>query len=690
MTDTSTSLRFSPDILRRLGEELNPSLDQSILELVKNSFDASAKECTVVLRNTEKVGGTIEISDDGDGMDAEGIINGWLILGRSGRNPEQRTRLNRVPAGSKGLGRLAALRLGNVATLRSWPRSNPQREYLLNINWSRYDAALVVEEVALAVEETTRKNGASPGTVVTIDALRAAVSRAEVSRLARALILLADPFGDDPEGFKPILRAAEFSDLEKLVKARYFEDAEFHLAASLDKDGAARAVITDWKGKTLFTAKHGDLSSGSGHPIYASPEAQFDLWAFILNKETFSTRTSTLEQVREWLGHFGGVHLYQNGLRVSPYGNPGNDWLDMNLKRARSPEERPSTNTSIGRVSTLETGGKLIQKTDRSGFIENDAFLELKRFANDALEWMARCRMKEAQKRRASERVEAPKRTVKAKLEIREAIERVPAPKRRAIKQAFDKYEVVREKEIKTLRKEVQLYRTLSTAGITAATFAHESAGNPIKAIDQAAKSIERRAKKELGDRYADTLAEPVELIIRSTDAMKVLGNVTFSLLDHEKRRASQVEIHQIIESVVKTYEPFLKERDVEVATELANGKPYLRGSKAAIESIVTNFLNNSLVWFEKVHVKKYKIGIRTEVSNGNLRIRFDDNGPGLEGIDPADVWLAGETTRPNGTGLGLTIVHDAVKDLGGTVQAQAHGDFGGACFTVELPILGK
>jgi hypothetical protein len=46
VTDTSTSLRFSLGILRRLGEELSPSLDQSILELVKNSFDASARECT--------------------------------------------------------------------------------------------------------------------------------------------------------------------------------------------------------------------------------------------------------------------------------------------------------------------------------------------------------------------------------------------------------------------------------------------------------------------------------------------------------------------------------------------------------------------------------------------------------------------------------------------------------------------
>ncbi len=44
MTNVSTSFRFSPDILKRLGEELNPSLDQSILELVKNTFDANARE----------------------------------------------------------------------------------------------------------------------------------------------------------------------------------------------------------------------------------------------------------------------------------------------------------------------------------------------------------------------------------------------------------------------------------------------------------------------------------------------------------------------------------------------------------------------------------------------------------------------------------------------------------------------
>ena len=689
MTNTSAALRFSPDILRRLGEELNPSLDQSILELVKNSFDADARDCSIVLKKTDSLGGSIEISDNGDGMDAEGILNGWLILGHSSRNQEQRTRLNRIPAGSKGLGRLAALRLGAAATLKSRPKGDAKREYHLRIDWSRYDAAPVVEDVLLSVEGLSRTSGLSSGTDITIENLRSTVSRAEVQRLARSLILLADPFDDNPEGFKPILQAPEFSDLEAVVKARYFKDAELHLIATVDKNGRAEAKIVDWKGKTLFSAKHHDISNSGGDLYYRCPEASFDLWAFILNADTFATRTSTIDEVREWLRSFGGVHLYQNGLRVSPYGNPGNDWLDMNLRRSQSPEERPSTNNSIGRVSIRETEGLLVQKTDRSGFIESGSFIELKRFATDALEWMARRRMREAQKRRGKERRETPQRSAAAKLKIKEAIKQLPGKKGQAVEQAFDKYESFRDKEIKTLRKEVLLYRTLSTAGITAATFAHESAGNPIKAIDQAAKSVQRRARKELEGKYDKLLSEPIDVIIRSTDALKVLGNVTFSLLDHEKRRTSRVEVHRVIESVIRTYKPFTQERDVTVVPRLANGNPYLRGSEAAIESIVTNFLNNSVVWFEKVHEKKREILIHTEIANGTLKLEFADNGPGIQGIDVEDVWLPGETTRPNGTGLGLAIVHDTVEDLGGSVKAFPHGELGGATFLVEIPILG-
>src|SRR5258708_428162 len=80
---TSERLRFSTAILRLLGEELNPSPDQGILELIKNSYDADAKRCTVELKGVHIKGGAIRLADDGIGMTSEEIRNGWLIVGDS-------------------------------------------------------------------------------------------------------------------------------------------------------------------------------------------------------------------------------------------------------------------------------------------------------------------------------------------------------------------------------------------------------------------------------------------------------------------------------------------------------------------------------------------------------------------------------------------------------------------------------
>ncbi len=680
--------RFASDILRRLGEELNPSPDQGILELVKNSYDADARSCIIELIETDKPGGKICITDDGEGMDSESITSGWLVLGRSIKSPQTKTRLGRTPAGSKGLGRLAALRMGSIVTLTTRPRSNTQDQYHLAINWSEFDNIDVVDEVTLEIEQTHREHNKKQGTEISIEGLRSRISRVDVKRLARALLLLADPFQDNPEGFNPVLMAPEFADLEALVKNRYFNDADYHLKAKVNNRGIAMASVIDWQGKELYSANHQVLTPLE-HGAYRCPPAEFDLWAFILDSQTFSARhTSTIQEVRTWLQSFGGVHLYENGLRVSPYGNPGNDWLDMNLQRVRSPEERPSTNTSLGRVSVRDSQELLIQKTDRSGFIESEAFLELKRFAQDALDWMARRRLEEAEKRRAKERTGVPSQSIRAKQTIKDAIHKVPKRSRPSIEEAFEKYDRVRDKEAKTLRNEVQLYRTLSTAGITAATFAHESSGNPLKVITHAINVIERRGQERLGDDYSLTLKEPVGMIQKSTDALKVLGKVTLSMLDHEKRRFGRVDLHPTISNVVTAFKPFLDEREVIVTLDFDTGNPFLRGSEAAIEAIVANLINNSLIWLEGIQ-RERKIVIRTKLDGNVIRISIVDTGPGIENIDKDDIWLPGQTTRKNGTGLGLTIVRDTVEDLSGSVDAVEHSELGGAEIIIALPIIG-
>ena len=686
---SNVTIRFSTNILRRLGEELNTSPDQGLIELIKNAYDANARECVVELTDIGFYGGTISIADDGDGMVAEDIRDGWLVLGRSKKTRDMPTRLGRTSVGDKGLGRLAAIRMGTSASLTTVPLSDPQAEYTLMVNWDLYDKAELVDDVSLEIIERKYPIPQSVGTKISINNLKTHFGRMDVKRLARAMILLADPFGDNPLGFKPLLKAPEFKDLEKLVENRYFNDAEFHLIAKVNSAGTADAAVIDWRGNELFHASHADLRPKSPHKPYECPEATFDLWAFILDEPTFLTRTSTKGEVQNWLKEFGGVHLYYNSLRVSPYGDDNDDWLGLNLMRSRSPELRPSTNTAIGRMSVTDIRNALVQKTDRSGFIENASFRELRQFAIDALNWMAKRRLEERERKRAAERTESSKKRVQESESIENVVLKVPRSARKSVKTALEKYNKTRDKEFNQLRKEVQLYRTLSTVGITAAVFAHESAHNPIKVIETSIKTVRRRGQNSLGDSYVESLKEPVDRIIQSVDALKVLGNVALSLVDHEKRRMSRVEIHQTVKEAIELFEPFLEERKAKISMQFDYGQPYLRGSVAAIESIITNLINNSLYAFEGNAPGERKIIVRTSVGEKYIDVRVLDNGPGIQGISKRDIWLPGQTTKANGTGLGLTIVRDAVIDLGGNVDAVEKGELGGAEIIISLPILG-
>ena len=304
----------------------------------------------------------------------------------------------------------------------------------------------------------------------------------------------------------------------------------------------------------------------------------------------------------------------------------------MNLRRVQSPEERPGTNTSIGRVVIADDEGALRQKTDRSGFIEDEAFEEMKAFAQDALEWMARRRMQVAEQRRALAHEQVARRSSQSQRKVENAIATIPKDQRGTVQLAFEGYKKSRDRESDQLRKEVQLYRTLSTAGITAATFAHESTGNPIKVISQALKAIERRAKKELGEQYAGLLQKPVDSISRAVDSLAVLGRAVLRLLDHGKRRTGRVDLHRVVVTVLETFEPFLAGRDVTLEQDLCEGAPYLRGSEAAIESILTNLLNNSLAAFAADGGSGRRIRVRTELQRPVLDFASSRQWPRLSG----------------------------------------------------------
>jgi signal transduction histidine kinase len=303
---------------------------------------------------------------------------------------------------------------------------------------------------------------------------------------------------------------------------------------------------------------------------------------------------------------------------------------------------------------------------------------------------MGKRRLEEALKRRAKVRAASLAAEKPSKKTLEKTIAKVPSKIRPEVKKAAEAREREHSADIDRLRREIQLYRTLSTAGITAATFAHESSGNPIKVITNSINSIQTRAKKKFGRIYESLLKSPIETVQRAVRGLAVLGIATLKLLEHEKRRTGKAEIHKIISEVLNTFKPFTLDRNVKVLTEFAPGAPYLRCSEAAIESIITNLINNSLTATEISDKDERIIKIKTEIFDDVLQLRVQDNGNGIVGVPKEDTWLPGVTTRANGTGLGLTIVRDTVSDLGGTVAVNETCSLGGAEFIIDIPILGK
>jgi signal transduction histidine kinase len=672
------NLRFSPDILIRLGEELVPNPTDGLLELVKNAYDADASSCTIKLEKN-----SIRIEDDGNGMTGTDILSGWLLIGGSSKDVKKPTELGRIPVGNKGLGRLAALRLGREATLISRPKAEPGTEYRITIDWRTVEKSATVEDEYFDITSTPTTKG--NGTEILLESIPKAFPRDEIPRLSRSLILLSDPFDDNEAGFYASVESNRYKKLSGVAKKDYFADADFHLKASVDAKGRPTAEVLDWRGKVLFSSKPGSFKGKR----YLTPPATFDLWNFKLGGQSFSSKNTPVPILREWLGVVGGVHLYHRKIRVRPFGEQGYDWLSMDRKRVGSPEERPSTNNSVGQIKVTDLGELLTQKTDRSGFIENKAFYELKRFATDALDWMADRRLTLAEERREAKRTSTSPAVVKARAELEEKVRsKVPRKEQRAVFAALKRFESAKQNETVALKDDLQLYRSLATAGTTSAVFAHES-HKPLTNILSVADTIKHRAQDLLGDLFHKKLEDPLNLLVGAVKALQSFSHLPLNLLRREKRRAGVVDVGETAEELVRYLQAFFADAKIELVLKKPAKPVQIAGSQALIESILANLALNSLKAFanNRARVDGRIVEIRIATFNESAVITVLDNGPGIRGIGMDEIWLPGRTTSPDGTGFGLTIVRDSVSDLGGTRSAVANGELGGAEFTITLPL---
>lgn len=687
------SLRFASDLLRRLGEELTPSPVNGIIELVKNAYDADATECTVTLtqpqfkRGKLTIAGCLVIEDNGTGMELKDFRDGWLILGRSRKKSDKPTPRGRRPVGDKGLGRLTALRLGQSVTVVSRPESASAREYVLTIDWQRFERSVTPNQVALNIASRRAVALHAPGTRIVIDQIERPISGVELDLLRRGLGLIANPFVAATDPFKVVLSVdGQEADIS-LRTDESLKLSQFILEGSVDGRKRMRATLLDGAGKVLEKTDHAGLTQRyRDAAVKDLVPLKFKMWIYLLSSEHYPEGRKQYQEVRALLRAYGGTHVFVDNIRVVPYGDPGDDWVGLNALRAASPELSPTTQSAIGFVA-LHAQSQLQQKTDRSGFLSSPAFLAIREFVRATIRWQQSIRIGRRNVLEEDQARKHFKEVKKVAEELESTFNGLDEPSRAKANALVAKLMELGTTQQTRLRRELELYRTLGTAGIAASVFAHEAANNPLANLRGGLESIRFKLARDAPENVQTAIAPVIERSLNDVDGLESVAKITLALVRARNRRLLKTNVTDVVDGVLAIFKPYFDLHQVEVQAPRRQ-RTSVFGSRAALECILVNLLTNALQAFERDRPDAPRIVI--EVSSGEKVVEIDvmDNGPGIKDISIQDIWHPGETTREEGTGLGLAIVRTATRDLGGKATARAHGDLGGAGFTIALPIV--
>jgi len=234
-------------------------------------------------------------------------------------------------------------------------------------------------------------------------------------------------------------------------------------------------------------------------------------------------------------------------------------------------------------------------------------------------------------------------------------------------------------------RKEMLISNHETTLGLVRG-LGHEIK-NPIGGIRGAAQLL----AEELAD---NNLKDYTNVIIEEAD--RLVGLIDRLTGQYQKPALQQLNIHEVLERV---YNLVIAETrgSIEVEKDYDPSIPEITGDMAQLIQAVLNIVRNAMQSLtESEHaVKNPKIILRTRTVNhvtiGPVmhklvaKIEIIDNGPGIEQELFENIFYPLISGRANGTGLGLSLSQNILKNHNGLIECDSHE--GETCFTISLPL---
>ena len=229
--------------------------------------------------------------------------------------------------------------------------------------------------------------------------------------------------------------------------------------------------------------------------------------------------------------------------------------------------------------------------------------------------------------------------------------------------------------EQEMLRRVLRAER-LAAVGTMAAGLAHE-VRNPLNSASLQLTVLERRLARGEG---AGATAPIIGIIKSEIERLDHLVRDFLAFAKPSPLEPRPVSIGDLLEAVTELIRPEAEAARVAVSTTVAPALPAAAGDPERLRQVLLNLTRNAI---EAMQGRGGRLTLRAKPGADTVDVEVEDDGPGF--ADDLPVFDAFFTTKDQGTGLGLSLVHRIVADHGGTIRVQSRP--GRTCFTVTLPL---
>jgi len=230
----------------------------------------------------------------------------------------------------------------------------------------------------------------------------------------------------------------------------------------------------------------------------------------------------------------------------------------------------------------------------------------------------------------------------------------------------------------KQLQAQLIQIEKLSSIGQLISGVAHEL-NNPLTGVLGYAQML---MKSDIDGSIKDNL---IKISSQAERCKKIIQNLLGFVRKH-KPEMHPVDINSIISSSLSLREYELKVQNINIERKLGSNLPPVIGDAHRLQQVFLNLLINAEQAMKKSGRGNF-IKVKTLFENDEVKIFFQDNGPGISENNLGKIFDPFFTTKEEGegTGLGLNISRGIIEEHGGIIKVES-GVMEGTNFIIELP----